>query len=73
MEHPSPFTSCYGDMYFWHSWMTELLLKTAIMIFLSASQNKKISVRVFFALFSCLSWHLVISLCLAKSFLSSQL
>lgn len=50
MEHPSPFTSCYGDMYFWHSWMTELLLKTAIMIFLSASQNK-LSAGVFCLVF----------------------
>lgn len=33
MEHPSPFTSCYGDTYFWHSWMTELLIQTAVMIF----------------------------------------
>lgn len=73
MEHPSPFMSCYGDTYFWHSWMTELLLETAFMIFLSASPKE--FREGFFALFSCLSQHLAIILCtcLAKLFLSSNL
>lgn len=72
MEHPSPFTSCYRDLCFWHSWMTELLLKKALMLFLSAAPKEFRG--GFFALFACLSQHLIIILymCLAKPFLSSN-
>lgn len=53
--------------------MTELLLKTAITVFLSASPKE--FREGFYALFSCLSRHLVFTLCtcLAKLFLSSNL
>lgn len=66
MEHPRPFTSCYRDLCFWHSWMTELLLRKALMLFLSAAPKE--FREGFFALFACLSQHLIIMLymCLAK-------